>query len=70
MDFDSCANGDFFGMLWVPDHAYDINSNLEFTVMHYFDHNLNQYVDKALVINDGKVLDPKFIYLLKKKVTA
>lgn len=70
MDFDSCANGDFFGMLWVPDHAYAINSNLEFTVMHYFDHESNQYVDKALVINDGKVLDPKFIYLLKKKVAA
>ena len=24
----------------------------------------------AVVINDGKVLDPKYIYLLKKKVSA
>ena len=69
-DFDSCADGEYFGMFWNPEEAYAINSNMEFTVVDYFDQETNQFVKKALVINDGKVLDPKYIYLLKKKVTA
>ena len=69
-DFDSCTNGEYFGMFWLPEEAYAINSNMEFTVVDYFDQEKNQFVKKALVINDGKVLDPKYIYLLKKKVTA
>lgn len=67
-DFDSCANGEYFGMFWLPEEAYAINSNLEFTVIDYFDQELNQYVKKALVINDGRILDPKYIFLFKKKV--
>lgn len=71
-DFDdiSVAEGStdspYFGMYWVPEEAYAINTNLEFFVKRYFDEETNQYVDKALVINDGKILDPKYIYLLKK----
>ena len=53
-------------MLWVPAEAYAINSNMGFTVTKYFDHEKNQEVTKALVINDGKVLRPDLIYLLKK----
>lgn len=56
----------YFGMYWVPEKAYAINSNLEFTVTDYFDHETNQWVKKALVINDGKILDGGYIYLLKK----
>ncbi len=67
-DFDSATTDEYFGMFWVPEKAYAINSNMEFVVTRYFDHEANQYVDKALVINDGKILDPKYIYLLKKKV--
>lgn len=69
-DFDSCADGEYFGMFWNPEEAYAINSNMEFTVVDYFDQETNQFVKKALVINDGKVLDPKYIYLFKKKVSA
>ena len=69
-DFDTATNGQFFAMYWVPQKAYAINSNMEFTVVDYFDHETNQYVKKALVINDGKVLDGEYIYLLKKKVSA
>lgn len=65
-DFNDASANDFFGMYWVPEKAYAINSNLEFTVVDYFDHETNQYVKKALVINDGKVLDGAYIYLLKK----
>ena len=60
----------YFGMLWVPDQAYAINTNLEFYVKRYFDEEKNEYVDKALVINDGKVLDGSMIYLLKKVASS
>ena len=56
----------FFGMLWVPEKAYAINSNLEFSVKKYFDEEKNETVNKLLVVNDGKVLDGQYIYLLKK----
>jgi HK97 family phage major capsid protein len=69
-DFDTATNGQFFAMYWVPQKAYAINSNMEFTVVDYFDHETNQWVKKALVINDGKVLDGEYIYLLKKKTTG
>lgn len=69
-NFNDATNGEYFGMYWVPEEAYAINSNLEFVVVDYFDHETNQYVKKALVVNDGKVLDPKYIYLLKKSSTA
>lgn len=65
-NFDDATAGDYFGIYMVPEKAYAINSNLAFSVTRYFDHETNQWVDKALVINDGKVLDPKYIYLLKK----
>lgn len=69
-NFNDAADGDFFGMYWVPEKAYAINSNMQFSVTRYFDHETNQYVDKALVIDDGKILDPKYLYLLKKSVTG
>ena len=64
--FDTAVAGDYFGMVWVPEKAYLINSNMQFSYKKYFDENTNQYITKALVICDGKVLDPKYIYLLKK----
>lgn len=67
-NFDDATDGQYFGMYWVPEEAYAVNSNLEFYVADYFDHETNQAVKKAVVINDGKVLDPKYIYLLKKSV--
>lgn len=67
-NFDDAATGEYFAMLWVLEEAYAINTNLEFSVTRYMDHEANQMVTKALVINDGKPLDTKYIYLLKKKV--
>ena len=64
--FDTAATGDYFGMLWVPEKAYLLNSNMQFSYKKYYDEETNQYITKALVIVDGKVLDGKYIYLLKK----
>jgi HK97 family phage major capsid protein len=65
-NFDDASSGEYFGIYWVPEKAYAINTNLQFGYKKYFDENTNQYVTKALVIVDGKILDPKYIYLLKK----
>ena len=65
-NFNDADAGEYFGMYWVPEKAYAINTNLEFAVKRYFDEEKLQYVDRAIVINDGKILDPKYIYLLKK----
>lgn len=69
-DFNSCADGEYFGMFWVGEKAYAINSNLQFAVSRYYDNEKHEYVQNGLVINDGKILDPKYIYLLKKKVAT
>lgn len=69
-DIDVSTDSPFFGMYWVPEKAYAINSNLEFSVRDYFDEETNQYVKKAIVINDGNVLNGGFIFLLKKVASA
>ena len=66
VSFDAASAGDYFGMMWVPEKAYCINSNMQFGYKKYFDEDTNQTITKALVICDGKVLDGKYIYLFKK----
>lgn len=70
-DFDSITTtGTAFGMLWLPKQAYAVNTNMQFTVKRYEDNEKNETVTKALVVNDGRVLRPDLIYLLKKKIVA
>ena len=64
--FDTAVAGDYFGMYWVPEKAFLINSNLQFSYKKYFDEDTNQWITKAIVICDGKPLDAKYIWLLKK----
>lgn len=64
-DFDTASSGDVIGIFWQPEE-YAINENFEFTMRRYFDEITNEWVDKALVIADGKVLNPEGIYLITK----
>lgn len=64
-DFDSAASGDVVGIFWQP-NEYAINENFGFTMRRYFDEESNEWVDKALVVVDGKVLNPTGYYLIKK----
>ena len=65
-DFDAASNGDVIGIFWQPEE-YAINTNMQMAMRRYFDEETNKWVDKLLVIVDGKVLNPKGIYLIKKK---
>lgn len=65
-DFDTASNGDVIGIFWQPDQ-YAINSNMAMGMRRYFDENTNKWVDKLLVVVDGKVLNPKGFYIFKKK---
>lgn len=64
-DFDSANAGDVIGIFWQPEE-YVINENFGFTMMRYFDQETNVWVDKAITVVDGKVLNPNGIYLIKK----
>lgn len=64
-DFDSASTGDVIGIYWQPDE-YAINENFGFTMRRYFDEETNEWVDKALVVVDGKVLNSTGYYLIKK----
>lgn len=64
-DFDSASSGDVIGLYWQPEE-YAINENFGFTMTRYFDQETNEWVDKALCVVDGKVLNPNgFVKILK-----
>ena len=64
-DFDTASAGDVIGIFYQPEE-YVINENFGFTMRRYFDEETNEWVDKALVVVDGKVLNPSGIWLIKK----
>lgn len=65
-DFDTAEAGDVIGIFWNPED-YAINENFGFTMRRYYDDETNEWVDKALVVVDGKVLNPNSFYLITKK---
>lgn len=64
-DFDSAQSGDVIGIFWQPDE-YAINTNMAFGMRRWFDDDRNEWVNKMLTIVDGKVLNPRGIWLIKK----
>jgi HK97 family phage major capsid protein len=64
-DFDAASSNDIIGIYWQP-QEYAINENFGFRMRRYFDEETNEWVDKALVVVDGKVLNPNGIWLIKK----
>jgi len=45
---------------------YVINSNMQLALFRYFDHDTNQWVDKAIMIADGRLLDPNGVVIVRK----
>ena len=66
-DFDTASEGDVIGIFWQP-RDYVVNENYGFTMLRYFDHETNEWVDKALTVVDGKLVNPAGVVLIKKKV--
>ncbi len=64
-NFDDAESGDVIGIYWQPDE-YAINTNLAFGMVRYRDEERNEWVNKALTVVDGKVLNPCGIWILKK----
>ncbi len=64
-DFDTASAGDVIGIYWQPEE-YMINENFGFAIRRYFDEETNEWVDKALTVVDGKVVNPAGIWLIKK----
>lgn len=67
-DFDAANAGDVVGIFWQPEE-YAINTNMQFGMRRWFDEDRNEWVNKMLTIVDGKVLNPKGFYLIKKKAS-
>lgn len=64
-DFDTASASDVIGIFWQP-LEYAINENFGFTMRRYYDEETNEWVDKALVVVDGKVLNPTGFYKIVK----
>ena len=64
-DFDSASASDVVGIYWQPEE-YAINDNFCFTMRRYYDEETNEWVDKALCVVDGKVLNPNGIVKIIK----
>lgn len=64
-DFDTASENDVVGIYWQP-QEYAINENFGFTMRRYFDEETNEWVDKAIVVVDGKVLNPNGYVLITK----
>ena len=45
---------------------YAINSNMQMTMFRYLDHDTNEWIDKAILIADGKLVDPYGVVVIKK----
>lgn len=65
-DFDTASANDAVGLFGQP-WEYGINENFGFTMRRYFDEETNEWVVKALVVVDGKILNPMGFYKIVKK---
>lgn len=64
-DFATASSSDVIGIFWQPDE-YAVNENFGFMMRRYFDERSNKWINKALAVVDGKVLNPAGIYLITK----
>lgn len=67
--YDTASANDVVAVFFDPSN-YVINSNLQLTVVNWIDHDVNQRVTKAIMICDGKILDPSGVIVIKKAAAA
>jgi hypothetical protein len=66
VDFDEASAGDVVGVYFQP-KDYAFNTQLTFGIKRYFDEETNQWVNKGITVTDGKMLDVKNCWIIKKK---
>lgn len=64
-NYDDAATGDVV-TIYCNLKNYAINSNMQMSMFRYLDHDTNEWIDKAILIMDGKLLDPNGIVIVKK----
>ena len=64
-DFDTASSNDVVGIYWQPEE-YAINENFGFMMRRYYDEDRNKWINKAITVVDGKVLNPRGYYLITK----
>ncbi|AIQ17064.1 hypothetical protein H70357_10630 [Paenibacillus sp. FSL H7-0357] len=65
----SAATGDVVAV-YCNLKNYGFNSNMQMTMFRYFDHDTNEWVDKAILIADGKLIDPNGVVIVKKAAAS
>jgi len=68
-NYDDAAVGDVVAIL-TDLKNYGLNSNLSMTMFRYLDQDKNEWVDKAILIADGKLIDPNGVIIVKKGAAA
>jgi HK97 family phage major capsid protein len=63
--YDAGVTGDIFAV-FADLNDYAFNSNMTLQMFRWMDHDTNQWVDKAILIADGKILDPNGVLIIKK----
>lgn len=64
-DFGTADANSIVGIYWQP-QDYIINENFGFTIRRYFDEETNEWIDKAITVVDGKLVNAEGVYLIKK----
>jgi HK97 family phage major capsid protein len=63
--YDVAVTGDVVAV-YVDLKNYGFNSNMQMTMFRYLDQNTNEWIDKAILIADGKLIDPNGVVVVKK----
>jgi HK97 family phage major capsid protein len=63
--YEAASTGDVVA-IFAKLSDYVINSNMQMGVYRWTDHDNNEKVNKALLIADGKILDPNGVIIIKK----
>ena len=64
-DYDTASSNDVIGIFWQP-NEYLINENFGFMARRYYDEDRNKWINKALTVCDGKLLNANGVYLITK----
>ena len=64
--YDDADDGDVIA-IYCNLKNYAVNTNLQMMMFRYFDHDTNEWIDKAILISDGKLLDPHGVVIISKE---